>query len=218
MAHSSGRPELRARLRRVGRIPMFRAQAAAQEVFDDDIAADARACASAASVAAGGLIAGSGATAAARSRPPASLRRTARSTSSSSRKTRGNATVERARAHPLRLLRQCLRGLCAAVPPGHRSSTTARARSRSAICAPPPGKTAPPRSYVFNSQNYLNQRLLDTVDGKAERQPDQVAVTLTKPQDKQGRSRGGDRVPDRSRAPHHRGGARGQDHPGISGL
>ncbi|HEY7297164.1 MAG TPA: cell envelope integrity EipB family protein [Xanthobacteraceae bacterium] len=37
------------------------------------------------------------------------------------------------------------------------------------------------KSYTFNSQNYVNQRLVDSVDGRAERQPDGVAVTLSKP-------------------------------------
>ena len=64
------------------------------------------------------------------------------------------------------------------------SSTTGRARSRSAICGPPPGRTAPLGSYGFKSQNYLNERPGDTVDGQAERQSDRVAVTLTKPEDK----------------------------------
>src|SRR5262245_13848394 len=38
------------------------------------------------------------------------------------------------------------------------------------------------RSYRFSSQNHLNQRLLDAVDGKAERSTGAVAVTLTKPE------------------------------------
>ena len=38
------------------------------------------------------------------------------------------------------------------------------------------------KRYRFASQNYLNQRLLDAVDGKAERSPGGVAVTLTKPE------------------------------------
>jgi EipB-like len=38
------------------------------------------------------------------------------------------------------------------------------------------------RSYRFSSQNHLNQRLLDAVDGKAERSTSAVAVTLTKPE------------------------------------
>jgi hypothetical protein len=37
---------------------------------------------------------------------------------------------------------------------------------------------------VFKSQNYLNQTLIDSVDGQAERQPGEVAVKLTKPIDK----------------------------------
>jgi envelope integrity protein B len=38
------------------------------------------------------------------------------------------------------------------------------------------------RTYRFSSQNHLNQRLLDAVDGKAERSTSNVAVTLTKPE------------------------------------
>jgi hypothetical protein len=40
------------------------------------------------------------------------------------------------------------------------------------------------KSYRFTSQNYLNQRLLDAVDGKAERTNGSVAVTLSKPSEK----------------------------------
>jgi hypothetical protein len=40
------------------------------------------------------------------------------------------------------------------------------------------------KNYTFKSQNYLNQRLVDTVDGKAERQSGWIAVTLIKPKDK----------------------------------
>ncbi len=40
------------------------------------------------------------------------------------------------------------------------------------------------KSFVFKSQNYLDERLVDTVDGQAEREPTDVAVRLTKPQDK----------------------------------
>lgn len=39
-------------------------------------------------------------------------------------------------------------------------------------------------SYVFKSQNRLNEQVVDTVDGRAERKDDKIAVTLTKPQDK----------------------------------
>jgi hypothetical protein len=37
--------------------------------------------------------------------------------------------------------------------------------------------------YEFNSQNYLNERLIDAVDGRAERQSDAIGVTLTKPKE-----------------------------------
>lgn len=38
------------------------------------------------------------------------------------------------------------------------------------------------KAYRFASQNHLNQKLLDAVDGKAERSTGSVAVTLTKPE------------------------------------
>jgi EipB-like len=37
------------------------------------------------------------------------------------------------------------------------------------------------KKFIFKSQNYLNQSLIDTVDGVAERGPGDVNVTLTKP-------------------------------------
>jgi hypothetical protein len=39
------------------------------------------------------------------------------------------------------------------------------------------------KNYRFTSQNYLNQRLVDSVDGKAERHTGALAVTLTKPKE-----------------------------------
>jgi hypothetical protein len=39
------------------------------------------------------------------------------------------------------------------------------------------------KKYQFNSQNYLNERLIDAVDGRAERQSDAIGVTLTKPKE-----------------------------------
>jgi hypothetical protein len=39
------------------------------------------------------------------------------------------------------------------------------------------------KRFVFKSQNYLNESLLDTVDGEAQRAGEKVDVTLTKPQD-----------------------------------
>ena len=40
------------------------------------------------------------------------------------------------------------------------------------------------RAYQFTSQNYLNQQLVDAVDGRAERRQNAIAVTLSKPKDK----------------------------------
>jgi hypothetical protein len=37
------------------------------------------------------------------------------------------------------------------------------------------------KKFIFKSQNYLNETLIDSVDGEAERQPDKVAVTLNQP-------------------------------------
>jgi EipB-like len=39
------------------------------------------------------------------------------------------------------------------------------------------------KNFHFKSENYMNDRLLDRVDGQAVRQPDNIAVTLTKPND-----------------------------------
>ncbi|MDQ2954285.1 MAG: cell envelope integrity EipB family protein, partial [Pseudomonadota bacterium] len=40
------------------------------------------------------------------------------------------------------------------------------------------------KSFRFNSQNFVDEKLADTVDGKAERRPAEVGVSLTKPKDK----------------------------------
>src|SRR5213080_2361479 len=37
------------------------------------------------------------------------------------------------------------------------------------------------KKFIFKSQNYLNEMLVDSVDGQADREPDKVAVTLTQP-------------------------------------
>jgi hypothetical protein len=37
------------------------------------------------------------------------------------------------------------------------------------------------KKFIFKSQNYLNETLIDSVDGQAERQRDKVAVSLTQP-------------------------------------
>ena len=40
------------------------------------------------------------------------------------------------------------------------------------------------KKFIYKSQNYVNQTLIDSVEGEAERQPDKVAVSLLKPADK----------------------------------
>jgi hypothetical protein len=40
------------------------------------------------------------------------------------------------------------------------------------------------KSFIFKSENFLNQQPIDAVDGKAERQQNKVVVTLSKPGDK----------------------------------
>jgi hypothetical protein len=40
------------------------------------------------------------------------------------------------------------------------------------------------RAYKFTSENRLNQQLVDSVDGRAERRENAISVTLTKPKDK----------------------------------
>lgn len=40
------------------------------------------------------------------------------------------------------------------------------------------------KKFIYKSQNYLNQALIDVVDGQAERHSDKVAVSLAKPVDK----------------------------------
>ncbi len=74
------------------------------------------------------------------------------------------------------------------------------------------------KSFRFNSQNFIDQRAVDAVDGAAERDGDHVVVKLAKPRDKIVRSRARHGFSDRAHAPDHRGGARGQEHPGAAGL
>jgi hypothetical protein len=40
------------------------------------------------------------------------------------------------------------------------------------------------KKFIFKSQNYLNEVLVDSVDGHAEREADKLAVALTKPEDR----------------------------------
>ena len=75
------------------------------------------------------------------------------------------------------------------------------------------------KKFSFNSQNLLNDQQTQSVDGNAARD-DQGGDGEAH---QAGRSKtlnaaGGRGVSHRSHAPHHRGGARRQDHPAIPGL
>ena len=61
----------------------------------------------------------------------------------------------------------------------------------------------------FHSQNYFDDRLRDTVDGQAEREPDGVAVRLNKPADKTLDMKAELVFPTEHVATHHCRGARG---------
>ncbi len=97
--------------------------------------------------------------------------------------TRGNATGLGARAHPLRLLRQCLRRLRAAVPPGV-GARQRRGQGHAQRSAHDHLGGRRRQEAHLQVAELSQQRLVDSVDGQAERQSDKVAVTLTKPQDK----------------------------------
>ena len=74
------------------------------------------------------------------------------------------------------------------------------------------------KSFKFSSQNFVNDNLVDSVDGHAERKPDETAVDLVKARAKDPRSRRQGGVPDRAHGAGDRGGAGRQEHFGISGL
>ena len=70
----------------------------------------------------------------------------------------------------------------------------------------------------FHSQNFLDDRLRDAVDGQAERLKSGIGVKLTKPADKSFDYSVDIVFPDRARAPRHRRRARGQDRVRSGGL
>ena len=74
------------------------------------------------------------------------------------------------------------------------------------------------KSFKFTSQNFVNENPVDTVDGHAERGPDETAVDLPKAraQDPRPRRQGG--FPDRAHGAGDRGGAGRQEHSRVSGL
>ena len=74
------------------------------------------------------------------------------------------------------------------------------------------------KNFHFKSENYMNSRLVDQVDGQAVRAGRQYRGHAHQADGRQAQPRPLDRVPDRACAPDHRRGARRQDHPGIPGL
>ena len=74
------------------------------------------------------------------------------------------------------------------------------------------------KSFKFTSQNFVDENLVDTVDGHAEHDASKTAVNLDKPQQKSlnlDRRRG---VSDRAHGARHRRGARRQEHSRFPGL
>ena len=74
------------------------------------------------------------------------------------------------------------------------------------------------KKFRFNSENLFNERQTDAVDGHAERNAKTVAVSLSKPKEKNFTRPGRSRVSDRAHAPHHCRRARRKIGSGISGL
>ena len=75
------------------------------------------------------------------------------------------------------------------------------------------------KTYIFKSQNYLNETMIDTVDGKAERRPRTRSPSrLTKPIDKTFDLEAAIGVSDRAHPPDHRRRARRQEHARVPGL
>jgi hypothetical protein len=74
------------------------------------------------------------------------------------------------------------------------------------------------KSFKFTSQNFVDQNLVDSVDGHAEHDATKTAVDLNKPQHEDARSRRRPGVPDRAHGARDRCGARRQEHSRLSGL
>ena len=60
----------------------------------------------------------------------------------------------------------------------------ARTRSSTSDLRSTTWEGADAKSFKFTSQNFVNDNLVDTVDGHAERRPDETAVDLSKPEQK----------------------------------
>ena len=74
------------------------------------------------------------------------------------------------------------------------------------------------KSFRFNSQNYMNEKLVDSVDGRAERKGTGLGIKLTKPAGKTVEHDRDADFPDRAYAPDHRRRARRRHGGGRAGV
>ena len=74
------------------------------------------------------------------------------------------------------------------------------------------------KSFKFASENFVNDSLVDAVDGRAEHGANATAIDLAKPEHEDARYRRRGGVSDRTHGAGDRGGARRQDHSRVSGL
>ena len=74
------------------------------------------------------------------------------------------------------------------------------------------------KSFKFSSENFLNQNLVDTVDGHAEHGTGATAVNLVKPKEQALDIDAARRISDPTHGARDRGGARRQDHSRFPGL
>ena len=72
------------------------------------------------------------------------------------------------------------------------------------------------KSFKFSSENFLNQNLVDAVDGHAEHGTDATAVSLVKPKEQGARPRRRRRIPDPADGARDRGGPRRKEPFSIS--
>ena len=74
------------------------------------------------------------------------------------------------------------------------------------------------KAFRFNSQNLIDDKRTDSVDGHADRNAKTVAVSLSKPKETTFTVPVERGVSDRAYAAHHYRRTRRQEHPGVSGL
>ena len=94
------------------------------------------------------------------------------------------ADRQRQRPHRLRFRRQCLPGLFAGIPPGLRARHRRRQSTSTSDLRSTTWEGADAKSFKFTSQNFVDQSLVDSVDGHAEHDAAKTAVDLDKPQQK----------------------------------